>query len=47
MISLCAIDHNTHLKALSELMSILIDEKKVNKIINSSYKHTILELINN
>lgn len=46
MISLCAVDHNTHLKALSELMGILMDEEKVSKIINSNDKHTVLELIN-
>lgn len=45
IIGLCAIDHQTHLNALAELMEILSDDKKLNAIVNSKSKKEILEIL--
>lgn len=45
VISLCAVDHSSHLKALSELMEILGDEDKIQVILNAKDKQEIIDLI--
>jgi len=45
IIGLCAIDHQTHLNALAELMDILSDDEKLNNIIKSKNKKDILNIL--
>jgi len=45
VVGLCAIDHQSHLKALTELADILMDEKKVNEITNANSAEEILHII--
>lgn len=45
VVGLCAIDHQSHLKALTELADILMDEKKVNEITNANSAEEILQII--
>lgn len=45
IIGLCAIDHQTHLNALAELMEILSDDEKLSKIINSENKIELLNIL--
>lgn len=45
VVGLCAIDHQSHLKALTELADILMDEKKVERIISAETAEDILEII--
>lgn len=45
VICLCAIDHSTHLKALSEIAGLLEDEKNVELIKNATDKEVVLKLI--
>lgn len=45
VVSLCAVDHSSHLKALSELMEILGDGNNIQIILNAKNKQEILELI--
>lgn len=46
VISLCAVDHLTHLKALSELVQLLRDEKFITTVLNSKDNKEIMEYIN-
>jgi mannitol/fructose-specific phosphotransferase system IIA component (Ntr-type) len=45
VVGLCAIDHQSHLKALTELADILMDEKKVERITSAETAEQILEII--
>ncbi|MTK10324.1 MAG: transcription antiterminator [Hungatella sp.] len=45
VVGLCAIDHQSHLKALTELADILMDEKKVEEIINADSQQEIMKII--
>ncbi|WP_367568557.1 transcription antiterminator [Lacrimispora sp.] len=45
VVGLCAIDHQSHLKALTELADILMDGKKVEKITNADSAEEILQII--
>lgn len=45
VVGLCAIDHQSHLKALTELADILMDENKVSEIINANSAEEILQII--
>ena len=45
VVGLCAIDHQSHLKALTELADILMDEKKVERITSAETAEDILEII--
>ena len=45
VVSFCAIDAESHLKALSQLMVLLEDEKAINKIINSNDIDEVIEII--
>lgn len=45
VIGLCAIDHQSHLKALSELVEILSDESKTKKIIAATQAEDIMNVI--
>ncbi|SDB81008.1 transcriptional antiterminator, BglG family [Pelagirhabdus alkalitolerans] len=45
VIGLCAIDHQSHLTALSELMDILSDEKSIEKINEANTSETILKIV--
>jgi len=47
VVCLSAIDHSTHLKALSELAGLLGDEESVNKIKLADEPKTICNLLNN
>lgn len=46
VVCLCAIDHQSHLLALSELVDILGNEVKLQGILNATTKQEILEIIN-
>ncbi|EGD50476.1 PTS modulated transcriptional regulator, MtlR family [Thermoanaerobacter ethanolicus JW 200] len=45
VVSLCAIDHSSHLKALSELVELLGDEKFVSLLATAERKEEVLEYI--
>lgn len=45
VLCLCAIDHSTHLKALSEIAGLLEDPKNVELIKNATDKKVVLDLI--
>lgn len=45
VVGLCAIDHQSHLKALTELADILMNEKKVEEIINADSQQEIMKII--
>ncbi|WP_333648455.1 PTS sugar transporter subunit IIA, partial [Lacrimispora sp.] len=45
VVGLCAIDHQSHLKALTELADILMDRNKVEKITNADSAEEILQII--
>lgn len=45
VVCLCAIDHTTHLKAMSELVQLLADNEKVNQIKTAKNVNDILKLI--
>lgn len=45
VISLCAVDHSSHLRALSELMDILADEESVKYILSENDSNKIIKLI--
>ncbi|MBE7717916.1 BglG family transcription antiterminator [Lacrimispora indolis] len=45
VVGLCAIDHQSHLKALTELADILMDAKKVEEITNAESAEQILQII--
>lgn len=45
VVGLCAIDHQSHLKALTELADILMNEKKVEEIISADSEHEIMKII--
>lgn len=45
VVGLCAIDHQSHLKALTELADILMDDKKVEEIINADSQQEIMKII--
>ncbi|MEY8355424.1 BglG family transcription antiterminator [Lachnospiraceae bacterium 54-53] len=45
VVGLCAIDHQSHLKALTELADILMDEKKVGEITKADTAEEILQII--
>jgi mannitol operon transcriptional antiterminator len=45
VVGLCAIDHQSHLKALTELADILMDEKKVERLIMAENAEQILDII--
>ncbi|MDR2021884.1 MAG: PTS sugar transporter subunit IIA [Hungatella sp.] len=45
VVGLCAIDHQSHLKALTELADILMDEKKVKEITSADSAEEILQII--
>ena len=45
VVGLCAIDHQSHLKALTELADILMNEKKVEEIINADSQQDIMKII--
>ncbi len=45
VVGLCAIDHQSHLKALTELADILMDEKKVEEIVNAESQQEIMKII--
>lgn len=47
IISFCAIDSATHLKALSQLMVLLEDEDNINTILNSDSVEDVIEVISN
>ena len=46
VVCLCALDHSSHLKALSELMDILGDQEKIQFILNANNEEDIIKLIN-
>ena len=46
IITLAAIDNESHLKALSQLMELFMNSEDLNKIINATNKETILSIIN-
>ena len=45
VVGLCAIDHQSHLKALTELADILMNEKKVEEIISADSEQEIMKII--
>lgn len=45
VVGLCAVDHQTHLRALSELVDILGDNNKLNKIKKASSKDELMKII--
>jgi mannitol/fructose-specific phosphotransferase system IIA component (Ntr-type) len=45
VVGLCAIDHQSHLKALTELADILMDENKVERLIMAENAEQILDII--
>lgn len=45
VVSLCAIDHSSHLKALSELMELLEDNKFVEAVLNANDVESVLKLL--
>jgi len=45
VIALCAVDHQTHLKALSELADIIADETKVRQIEDARSADVISNII--
>lgn len=45
VVGLCAIDHQSHLKALTELADILMDESKVERLTMAENAEQILEII--
>lgn len=45
VVGLCAVDHQTHLKALSELIDVLGDEQKINKILEATSAKEVLNII--
>lgn len=45
VISLCAVDHSSHLRALSELMDILSNEENVKYILSENDSNKIIKLI--
>ena len=45
VVGLCAVDHQSHLKALSELVEILGNEEKVKKIIEAKSSKEIIAII--
>ena len=45
VISFCAVDSESHLKALSQLMVLLEDEEAIDRIVNSIDVDEILEII--
>lgn len=45
IVCICAVDHNSHLKAMSELVTLLADEEKVNKIKTAKNVDDILSLL--
>ncbi|MEG0255544.1 BglG family transcription antiterminator [Vagococcus sp.] len=46
VVGLCAVDHQSHLKALSELVEILSDEEKIKKINKALTSEEIMSIIN-
>lgn len=46
LVSLAAVDHNTHLKAISELVKLLENETFINTLLNGK-KQDVLKMINN
>ena len=45
VVGLCAVDHQTHLRALSELVDILGDKNKLNKIKNATSKDELMKIM--
>ena len=45
VVGLCAVDHHTHLKALAELVTILGDEEKLQKILSAKSSAEIMTMI--
>lgn len=45
VIGLCAVDHQTHLKALAELVEILSDEENVDRFLNAAKASDILAMV--
>ncbi|HBT50108.1 MAG TPA: PTS mannitol transporter subunit IIBC, partial [Caldanaerobacter subterraneus] len=45
VVSLCAIDHSSHLKALSELVELLGDEEFVEAVLNANDVDRVLKLL--
>lgn len=45
VVGLCAVDHHTHLKALAELVTILGDEEKLQKILSAKSSAEIMIII--
>ena len=45
VIGLCAVDHQTHLTALSELVEILNDKEKINMILKAESPEEVMEVV--
>lgn len=45
VVGLCATDHQSHLKALSELIDVLGDDQKINEILEATSAKQILDII--
>lgn len=45
VIGLCAVDHQTHLTALSELVEILNDKEKIHRILKAESPEEVMEVV--